>query len=132
MRYANASEINALDKLRAVLQNDNEISAVAVIGNNELLSGLWERSDCGVPEKASDLFITCVDYGFIRHTDNDHSLVNVRNTAVWELFRQWTNAGLNKSRAKTPFSSKAFKEFIDIDKYCSETMYVVFQKESAK
>lgn len=129
MRYANASEINALDKLRVVLQNDNEIGAVAIIGDNELLNSLWKHSNCGVPEKASDLFITCVDYGFIRHTDNDHSLVNVRNTAVWELFRKWKSH--NKTRAKTPFASKAFKEFIDIDKYCSETMYVVFQKESA-
>ena len=130
MKYINASEINTLDELRAILQKDNVINTVAVIGDNELLSSLWEHSNCGVPETDSDLFIACVDYGFIKYTEFDHSLVSVRNTAAWELFRQWKS--LYKTRAKSPFNCKSFKEFIDIDKYCSETMYVVFQRGNAK
>ncbi len=132
MRYINALEVNTLEELRNALSRlvpypeDNAVKTIAIIGNNELLNDLWLNSECGVPKAASDLSIVQVDYA----CDCDAALVAQRNTAVWELFRRWEKAGFNKHRAKSPFNCKAFTAFIDIDKYCLETTYVVFLKES--
>ena len=132
MKYVNASEVNTLEELRNALNRpvqyaeDNEVKAIAVIGSNELLNNLLLNSECGVPKAASDLSIIQVDYANDRDMP-DAVFVAQRNAAVWELFRRWKKAGFNKRHAKTPFSCKAFTAFIDIDKYCSETTYVVFR-----
>lgn len=135
MKYINASEVNTLEELRNALgrlvpyPEDNAVKAIAVIGSNELLNDLWLNSECGVPKAASDLSIVQVDYACDCDM-TDAALVAQRSTAVWELFRRWEKAGFNKHHAKAPFSCKAFTAFIDIDKYCSETTYVVLQRES--
>lgn len=135
MKYINASKVNTLEELRNALgrlvpyPEDNAVKAIAVIGSNELLNDLWLNSECGIPKAASDLSIVQVDYACDCDM-TDAALVAQRNTAVWELFRRWEKAGFNKRHAKSPFSCKAFMEFVDEDKYCSETTYVVFLKES--
>lgn len=135
MKYINASEAHTLEELRNALSRlvpypeDNAVKAIAVIGSNELLNDLWLNSECGVPKAASDLSIVQVDYACDCDM-TDAALVAQRDTAVWELFRRWEKAGFNKRNAKSPFICKAFTAFIDIDKYCSGTTYVVFMKES--
>ena len=135
VKYINASEVNTLEELRNALDRlvpypeDNAVKAIAVIGGNELFNDLWLNSECGVPKAASDLSIVQVDYACDCDM-TDVALVAQRNTAVWELFRRWEKAGFNKRHAKSPFSCKAFMAFVDEDKYCSKTTYVVFLKES--
>ena len=135
MKYINTSKVNTLEELRNALgrlvpyPEDNAVKAIAVIGSNELLNDLWLNSECGIPKAASDLSIVQVDYACDCDM-TDAALVAQRNTAVWELFRRWEKAGFNKRNAKSPFICKAFTAFIDIDKYCSVTTYVVFMKES--
>lgn len=127
MKYVNASEITTTEALKAALQEVTPVKAIAVIGDGEPFKNLWNGAFCGVPCGEDDLFICFVDYPNENNTES--GLASIRNTAVWELFRQWTDAGLNRRKAKSPFGCKSFSEFVDIDKYCSEVSYVVFLRK---
>ena len=127
MKYISASDITSTEDLKSILKNEQPINAIAIIGDSKLLSDLWNSCHRGVPKDETDLFICCVDYSETK-SYMETELVNVRNTAVWELFRQWNSAGLNTKHAKSPFSCAGFKKFINIDKYCSVTTYTVFLK----
>lgn len=44
-------------------------------------------------------------------------LVDSRMNAVHNIFMRWCNAGYNKNRAKSPFSSKGFQKFLEEIKF---------------
>lgn len=125
IRYVYADDVDTKEKLRAELnREDNALKAVAVIGDNDLLSEIWDVN--------IDCFKFCVDYEYAKHKYKDNNAVNSaslvasRNAAVQELFKRWDKAGFNKHHAKTPFFCKTFTEFINIDRYCTKAMYIVF------
>lgn len=123
IHYVYADDVDTREKLRAELnREDNALKAVAVIGDNDLLSEIWDVN--------ADCFKFCVDYEYAKHEYEgnnvvDASLMTDRETAVQELFKRWDKAGFNTHHAKTPFC-KTFAEFTDIDRYSTKAMYIVF------
>jgi hypothetical protein len=124
IRYVYADDADTKEKLRAELdREDNVLKTVAVIGDNDLLSKWDAGADC-----SGFCVEFCVDYEYIKHNYGvkDASLMADREAAVQELFRRWDKAGFNKHHAKTPFVCKTFIEFINIDRYRTKAMYIVF------
>ena len=121
IHYVYADDVDTKEKIRAELdREDNILKAVAVIGDNELLSEIWDAN--------TDCFKFCVDYEYEKHgyRADDASLVADRKVAVQELFKRWDKAGFNKHHAEIPYVCKTFIEFINIDRYCAKAMYIVF------
>ena len=124
------SDLDGFDRLAELLHNDNPVYALGVMG--ELIGILklmadkleyWQRVGSFYNENTEHMTCHIVPVRY-NTKGNPAGYVKARIAAINELFCRWTNAGLNKKHAKTPFGCKSFDAFLSED--YSRIEYIIF------